>query len=127
MDSSSRIPDVLFNRGLSSRVHAIDVHPIRPWVVTAHNSESKVVIWDYKLGQIVHELNLSSLDEERKDPYISTSTIPNTQAQSQISSTNLLGELIYEFKHIELLSSIYFWEFGKQLWISNTISANYFR
>ena len=58
--------EVVFAASELNRIAAYDVHPIKPWLLTAHDN-ANIVLWDYERKAVLHEFSLNSIDDDKKD------------------------------------------------------------
>lgn len=58
--------DLLFSINESTKAIP-DLHPTKPWVLTASDENSTIIIWDYERRVKVVEFSVNQLDEERKE------------------------------------------------------------
>eukprot|EP00743_Colponemidia_sp_Colp-15_P008752 GILK01009540.1.p1 GENE.GILK01009540.1~~GILK01009540.1.p1 ORF type:complete len:1082 (+),score=147.92 GILK01009540.1:36-3248(+) len=79
--SNSHVALTFFGRA-SAKVHNVDVHPVRPWAVSADESGC-VSLWDYEQKVALRSFSPQALEAERRDYAILTKRLDEVGSFSQ--------------------------------------------
>lgn len=62
----SPTPTCLISRFPDNKVHHIDIHPVKPWVLFA-NRTGQIHLYDYEQNDVLHSFSLNSMYESKRE------------------------------------------------------------